>query len=138
MAVWFSVDVSTNFLPGGIVYNLYFCSLIKGQPMAAYIIVDVEIQNPTEYEDYKKLTTSTVPLYDGKFIVRGGATETLEGEWYPERIVVLEFSTVERAKEWWSSKEYAEAKSIRQRTAKTKMIVVEGAPNPKESKASAF
>ena len=95
--------------------------------MAAYVIVDVTINDPQEYEEYKKLTPASISAYDGKFIVRGGKTETLEGAWAPERIVVLEFPTVERAKKWWSSEMYTAAKTIRQRVASTKMIVVEGA-----------
>ena len=73
--------------------------------MAAYIIVEVDIHNPVEYEDYKKLTPGSLVPYDGRFIVRGGAAENLEGDWQPKRIVVLEFPTVERAKEWWASSE---------------------------------
>ena len=94
--------------------------------MAAYVIVEVSIQDPNEYEAYKKLTPAAVAAYNGKFIVRGGQTETLEGEWQPERIVIIEFPTVERAKEWWNSEIYAKAKAIRQRAAKSKMIVVSG------------
>ena len=94
--------------------------------MSAYVIVDVEINNHEDYEEYKKLTPASIAAYDGSFIVRGGATEVLEGDWSLGRIVVLEFPNVERAKQWWSSAEYATAKSIRHRTAKTKMIVVEG------------
>ncbi len=94
--------------------------------MPAYIIVEIEIHDPETYEEYKKLTPISLAAYGGKFIVRGGKTETLEGEWQPQRIVVLEFPTVERAKEWWASEEYAPAKNLRQRTAHTKMIVVEG------------
>jgi uncharacterized protein (DUF1330 family) len=91
--------------------------------MPAYVIVDVKINNHEDYEEYKKLTPASITAYDGKFIVRGGKTETLEGDWDPERIVVLEFPTVERAKEWWASEMYAPAKQIRQRTASTQMIV---------------
>lgn len=94
--------------------------------MSAYIIVEITIANAEEYEEYKKLTPTTIAAYDGRFVVRGGATETLEGDWHPERIVVLEFPNVQRAKEWWESPEYAEAKRIRQRTAETRMIVIEG------------
>ncbi|MDB5245848.1 MAG: hypothetical protein JWQ40_242 [Segetibacter sp.] len=94
--------------------------------MAAYVIVEVSIHDQAAYEDYKKLTPAAVAAYDGKFVVRGGQAETLEGVWEPERIVVLEFATVERAKEWWNSEIYTEAKVIRQRAATTKMIVVEG------------
>jgi uncharacterized protein (DUF1330 family) len=94
--------------------------------MPAYIIVDVSISDHEEYEEYKKLTPAAISDYDGKFIVRGGHTETLEGNWNPERIVVLEFPTFERAKEWWNSDVYSAAKAIRHRSAKTKMIVTEG------------
>jgi uncharacterized protein (DUF1330 family) len=94
--------------------------------MPAYIIVDVSIHNTDEYKGYKKLTPASLVPYDGKFIVRGGTTQTLEGEWQPERIVVLQFPTAEKAKQWWSSEEYAPAKAIRQANATTKMILVEG------------
>ena len=94
--------------------------------MPAFVIVEVSIHDHKEYEEYKKLTPATLAAFDGKFVVRGGQTETLEGDWQPERIVVLEFPTVERAKEWWNSEIYTQAKVIRQRTAMTKMIVVDG------------
>jgi uncharacterized protein (DUF1330 family) len=68
----------------------------------------------------------TLTPYGGRFIVRGGATETLEGDWSPQRIVILEFPSVAQAKAWWASAEYAEAKALRQATARTQMIVVEG------------
>ena len=96
--------------------------------MPAYVIVEIEIHDPIEYEEYKKLTPASIAAYDGKFVVRGAQTESLEGNWNPQRIVVLEFPSVQRAKEWWNSNEYTIAKTIRQRTAKTKMLVVEGFP----------
>ncbi|MEO8110971.1 MAG: DUF1330 domain-containing protein [Ginsengibacter sp.] len=94
--------------------------------MPAYIIVEIDIEDHTIYEEYKKLTPAAITAYDGKFVVRGAKTECLEGDWHPERLVVLEFPSVERAKEWWSSPEYSEAKSLRQQSAKTKMILMEG------------
>jgi uncharacterized protein (DUF1330 family) len=94
--------------------------------MKAYIIVDVAVDDPIQYEDYKKLTPGSLIPYDGKFIVRGGMTETLEGDWKPNRLVILEFPSVEKAKAWWSSDIYAPAKALRQSIAKTKMILVEG------------
>ena len=94
--------------------------------MPAYVIVEIEIHNPIDYEEYKKLTPASIAAYDGKFVVRGAQTESLEGDWNPQRIVVLEFPSVQRAKEWWNSNDYAIAKTIRQRTAKTKMLVVGG------------
>ena len=94
--------------------------------MPAYILVDVTIHNAENYEGYKKLTPASIASYDGKFIVRGGQAEILEGDWQPGRVVVLEFPTIERAKQWWASEEYATAKAIRQANAETKMILVEG------------
>jgi uncharacterized protein (DUF1330 family) len=94
--------------------------------MSAFVIVEVTIRDHKEYEEYKKLTPASIEAYGGRFIIRGAKTETLEGQWNPERIVVLEFATVARAKEWWNSPEYSKAKAIRQRTASTNMIVVEG------------
>lgn len=94
--------------------------------MPAYILVEVNIHSPVEYEDYKKLTPASLKPFDGKFIVRGGNAELLGGEGEPKRIVVLEFPTKEQAKAWWSSEDYAPAKALRQRTAATRMILVEG------------
>lgn len=96
--------------------------------MKAYIIVDVQVTDPARYEDYKKLTPGSLVAFEGKFIVRGGQTETLEGDWHPGRIVVLEFPSMERAKAWWSSDGYAPAKALRQAASITRMIVVEGTP----------
>lgn len=94
--------------------------------MAAYVIVEVSVHDQKEIEKYRSLVPATLAAFDGKFIVRGGSTTNLEGDWNPNRIVVLEFPTVERAKEWWNSDLYSEAKEIRQRAATTKMIIVEG------------
>lgn len=94
--------------------------------MSAYIIVEVEITDPETYVGYTKLTPATIAAYDGRFIVRGGKTESLEGDWNPNRMVVLQFPSVERAREWWNSPDYAPAKAIRHKAAKSKMIVVEG------------
>ena len=94
--------------------------------MAAYVLVEVEVTDPATYEEYKQLTPATLAAYGGRFIVRGGASETLEGDWKPNRVVVLEFPSVEQAKTWWNSPEYSKAKALRQRAASTKMIVLEG------------
>ena len=94
--------------------------------MSAYVLVDVSVHNPSDYETYKKLTPATISAFQGKFIVRGGKTTTLEGDWQPDRIVILEFPTVQHANDWWHSEIYKEAKGIRQRAAKTRMIIVEG------------
>ena len=95
--------------------------------MSAYLVVEVEVRDAGRYEDYKRMVPPTLAAYGGKFLVRGGAVETLEGEWSPKRMVIVEFPSAERARAWWASTEYAEAKALRQATADTQMILVEGA-----------
>lgn len=94
--------------------------------MAAYIIVEVRIHDPEKYESYKQLTPASLQPYGGKFVVRGGEVETLEGDWLPERIIVVKFPTKEEARQWWDSEAYSQARVIRQEAAETKMILVEG------------
>ena len=94
--------------------------------MPAYIIVEIEITDPVGYEEYKKQAAATVKQYGGKYIFRGGASETLEGDWTPKRSVVLQFDNMQGAKAWLSSPEYVEPRKQRHRTAKTRMILVEG------------
>ena len=94
--------------------------------MAAYIVVQVDVKDPNRYADYRAMVLPTVAQYGGRFIVRGGKTETLEGDWAPKRFVVVEFPSVDQAKAWWASPEYAEAKALRQATSETQMIVAEG------------
>jgi len=94
--------------------------------MPAYIIIEIEVTDPVGFEEYKERAAATVEQYGGKYIVRGGACETLEGDWKPKRIVVLEFDNMERAKAWLNSPEYIEPRKQRYRTAKTRMILAEG------------
>jgi uncharacterized protein (DUF1330 family) len=94
--------------------------------MSAYVIVEIDVLDPAGYEEYKKLAGATVEKYGGKYIVRGGRTEVLEGNWRPKRIVVLQFESMQRAREWLNCEEYREPRKMRHRTAETKMILVEG------------
>jgi uncharacterized protein (DUF1330 family) len=94
--------------------------------MSAYVIVDVEVTDPAGYEEYKKLAPPAVALYGGKYIARGGKNETLEGDWQPNRLVILVFPSVEQAKAWLNSPEYAPARAMRHKFAKSRMMVVEG------------
>ena len=94
--------------------------------MPAYVLVDVAVRDPEEYERYKALVPPSLAAYGGRFIVRGGAVEELEGVWKPSRLVILEFPSTERAHAWWASPEYAEAKALRLATADSKMILVDG------------
>ncbi len=95
--------------------------------MAAYIIVNVEVHDPVRYEDYRKSVLPTLQPFGGKFLVRGGKVEVLEGNWTPKRFVIVEFPSMEKAREWWHSAEYAVPKALRQATSHTEMVLVEGA-----------
>ena len=94
--------------------------------MSAYVIVEIDVQDPVGYEEYKKQAAATVQAKGGKYIVRGGKTEVLEGDWQPKRIVVLEFPSMDQAREWLSCEEYRDPRKLRHRTARTNMILVEG------------
>ena len=98
--------------------------------MPAYVIVDVEIHDPVRYKDYMALTPASIAEHGGRFVVRGGETRTIEGDWKPGRIVVLEFPSMERAREWYDSPNYVKARAIRHATARTRMIFVEGVDRP--------
>jgi len=94
--------------------------------MPAYIIAQVKINDPKRYEDYRRMVPASLAAHGGKFIVRGGRVEPLEGDWQPPRLVVLEFPSAAAARGWWESDDYAEAKALRQAIAETQMLIVEG------------
>ena len=94
--------------------------------MSAYIIANVEVTNPTQYEDYKKWSTAAMQAHGAEVCVRGGKVEVLEGDWAPQRLVVLKFPSVEAAKAFNDSPEYGKARESRQGAAVMRMIVVEG------------
>jgi uncharacterized protein (DUF1330 family) len=78
--------------------------------MSAYVVVEVEVLDPERYETYKQLAPPSIAQYGGRYVARGGEVATLEGTWAPKRLVILEFPSVDQAKAWWNSPEYAEAK----------------------------
>ena len=94
--------------------------------MAAYVIADVDVKDPVRYEDYRKMVLPTITAYGGRFLARGAKVDTLEGPWHPKRLVIVEFPSVERAKAWWASSVYAEAKALRQATSHGSLVVIEG------------
>jgi len=94
--------------------------------MSAFVIVQIQIRDAEPYEHYKQLAPPSIAAYGGRYVVRGAPVETLEGSWKPPRLVMLEFPTVELARAWWASPEYAEGKALRQSCADTEMILVAG------------
>lgn len=94
--------------------------------MAAYVLVQIAIHDPVTYERYKALSGAALQPYGGRFLVRGGEVETIEGTWHPARLVVIEFPDAAAARAWWASPEYAEARTLRQASAHTELLLVEG------------
>lgn len=97
--------------------------------MPAYVINDMEATDPDLLGEYKKISPATVQRFGGRFLARGGAPEALEGDWQPERLAILEFPSVEQAKAWANSPEYAPAKRMRRRASRSNIVVVEGVPS---------
>ena len=95
--------------------------------MSAYVIAEIDVVDPAAYEEYRKQVLAVVTKYGGKFIVRGGKIDPREGGWTPKRIVVLEFPSMAQAQKWYDSPEYAPLIKLRQKAAKGKLIIVEGA-----------
>ncbi len=95
--------------------------------MPAYVIVNVEVLDPTQYEAYKGMAPSSITAHGGRYLVRGGPVDVVEGRWSPRRVVVLEFPSKRQAHAWWNSSEYADAKALRQSCAYTEMVIVDGA-----------
>jgi len=95
--------------------------------MAAYILGEIEITNPDGYKEYTRQVPATIAKYGGRFLVRGGACEALEGDWPQQRRVLLEFPSMEAARRWWSSPEYEKPKAMRQAASRGRLILMEGA-----------
>ncbi|HEY3908401.1 MAG TPA: DUF1330 domain-containing protein [Stellaceae bacterium] len=94
--------------------------------MPAYVIADVQVTDPTAYEPYRPLAGASIARFGGRFIVRGGAADLLEGTPAPQRIVVIEFPDAETARRWYGSEEYQRALKIRQSASTGRLILVEG------------
>ena len=94
--------------------------------MSAYVIVDVEVTDAAAYEQYRRQTPATVAAYGGRFLVRGGSTEVLEGDWTPHRLVVIEFASTDVARAWFDSPAYSAIKGIRHAAARSNLVIVEG------------
>ena len=94
--------------------------------MAAYLIADVEVIDSAGYEEYKQKVPATIAAYGGRYLARGGTTETLEGTWSLNRSVILEFASLSQLKAWWSSPEYRPLRDIRERTARSNLVMIDG------------
>ena len=94
--------------------------------MAAYVIAEVDITDPVSYRAYAAIVPATIAQYGGRFMVRGGAAEVLEGDWPTLRRVIIEFPSTEAARAWWDSPEYAKPKALRRAASHGRLILLEG------------
>jgi uncharacterized protein (DUF1330 family) len=94
--------------------------------MACYVIAEVEVTDAAAFEEYRQRVPATIAKHGGKYLVRGGAAEAIEGDWKPTRLVVLEFASLARARAWYASPDYAPLIPLRERSARTKLIFAEG------------
>ncbi|MCA1595375.1 MAG: DUF1330 domain-containing protein [Chloroflexi bacterium] len=94
--------------------------------MAAFVLANVRVLEPQAYAEYRRLTELSLSQYGGRFRARGGEVEVLEGDWTPERLVIIEFESMEQARRWYHSEEYTTARAIRLRTAESQLILVDG------------
>jgi len=94
--------------------------------MAAYVVVDIEVTDPTAFERYRNAVTANIAAFGGRYLARGGATEVLEGSWTPKRVVILEFPDMARLKAWYHSPEYAPLLDLRKASAASNLVIVDG------------
>ena len=94
--------------------------------MPAYVIADIEVHDPDSYKEYAARVQATLDPFQGRFLVRGGHTETLEGDWQPQRVVVIEFPSTGHARGWHESPDYVKAMEIRHRASTGSLILAEG------------
>ena len=94
--------------------------------MPAYFIVEIDVHDAAAYEAYRQQVPAIIARYGGRYLVRGGKTETLEGDWRPARVVVLEFPSGEQARKFYESPEYAPLKALRLRSTRSKLLLAEG------------
>ena len=94
--------------------------------MSAYVLAEIEITNPEGYKEYTAVVPATVAQYGGKFLVRGGANEVLEGDWPQRRRVLIEFASKDAALKWWNSPEYEKPMALRRAHSKGRLLLLDG------------
>jgi uncharacterized protein (DUF1330 family) len=94
--------------------------------MPAYVVVNIRIHDPDLYAEYARGAPGSVAAFGGRYLARGGAVEVREGDWSPERLVILEFSDVDAARTWYDSPEYSELRTIRERASDGELVITEG------------
>jgi uncharacterized protein (DUF1330 family) len=98
--------------------------------MPAYVIVETDVSDPERYEQYKTAAFAAVTAHGGRYLVRGGALDMLEGDWRPSRLVVLEFADLAAARRWYDSEQYRQARELRAGAARLHLVAVQGVDEP--------
>jgi uncharacterized protein (DUF1330 family) len=98
--------------------------------MPAYVIVETDVSDPERYEHYKTAASAAVTAYGGRYLVRGGEQDVLEGDWRPSRLVVLEFADLAAARRWYDSEQYRQARELRAGAARLNLVAVQGVDEP--------
>ncbi|HEV7864229.1 MAG TPA: DUF1330 domain-containing protein [Acidimicrobiia bacterium] len=93
--------------------------------MSAYVLVEIEVIDPEAYAEYMPLAEASVKRHGGRYIARGGLTETFEGAW-AGRIVILEFESLDAARAWYHSADYQACLPVRLNTSQGRMIALDG------------
>jgi len=94
--------------------------------MPAYIIVETDVTDPEQYEQYKAAGAAAVAAAGGRYLVRGGELVVFEGDWQPSRLVVLEFEDLAAARRWYESEAYQDARKLREGAAHLRVVAVQG------------
>ena len=94
--------------------------------MKGYVLAEVDVTDPALFEQYRPLAAASIAAFGGRYLVRGGAAERVEGDRPPRRFVLLEFDSPERAREWYHSDQYQAAKAVRERAARTHVFLLNG------------
>jgi uncharacterized protein (DUF1330 family) len=94
--------------------------------MPAFLIADIDVTDPAGFEEYKKRVPAIIAAHGGRYLARGGASEVLEGTWRPKRSAIIEFANLASMKAFWDSPEYQPLRELRERSAKSNLVVFEG------------
>ncbi len=94
--------------------------------MKGYVLAELDVTDPAGFAQYRPLASASIAAFGGRYLIRGGAAEQLEGDRPGRRFVLLEFPSPERARDWYHSPQYQEAKAIRDRAARTELFLIDG------------
>jgi uncharacterized protein (DUF1330 family) len=102
--------------------------------MTAYLVADIQVTDAVGYAEYRKTVGKSIAAFGGRFLTRGGTTEVVEGSWNPNRLVIVEFPSMEQLKAWYASAAYAPALALRKRSAVSNLVMTEGIPASKDNR----